>query len=131
MRVVIVGGGIAGMSAAAALAPHAEVTLLERETGFGYHASGRSAAMFVEDYGNAAVRALNRASKAEHERLGVLSPRGVMMVALEEDVPAFEADLADLGMDNDFSIFISDWIIIHGLEIWKGFFICPVFCRIQ
>ena len=98
MRVVIIGGGIAGMSAAASLAPHRKVTLLEQESSFGYHASGRSAAMFEENYGNAAVRALNRASKAEHERMDVLSPRGLMMVVLESEQRAFEADLGNMGM---------------------------------
>ena len=98
MRAVIIGGGIAGMSAAAALARHCKVTLLEQESSFGYHASGRSAAMFEENYGNDAVRALNRASKAEHERMDVLSPRGLMMVALEDEQGAFEADLGNMGM---------------------------------
>ena len=98
LRVVIIGGGIAGTSAAAALARHCNVTLLEQETSLGYHASGRSAAMFEENYGNDAVRALNRASKAEHERMDVLSPRGLMMVALENEQAVFEADLGSMGM---------------------------------
>ena len=42
--VLIVGGGIAGASAGYFLAPHARVLLVERETGFGYHSTGRSAA---------------------------------------------------------------------------------------
>lgn len=42
--VLIVGGGIAGASAAYFLAPHLRVVLVERETGFGYHSTGRSAA---------------------------------------------------------------------------------------
>ena len=96
--VVVIGGGIAGVSAAAALAPHATVTLLEAEDALGYHASGRSAAMFEEHYGSPPVRALNSASKAAHEAAGVLSPRGLMMVALEGDVPKFEADLTAMGM---------------------------------
>jgi len=44
--ILIIGGGIAGLSAAATLAPHASITLLEAEDALGYHASGRSAAMF-------------------------------------------------------------------------------------
>lgn len=97
-RIAIVGGGIAGLSAAAALSPFAQVTLLEREKVLGYHASGRSAAMFEENYGNAAVKALNRASKPVHEAAGVLSPRGILMVAMEEEIPAFESDLDDMAM---------------------------------
>jgi len=39
------------------------VVLLERESQLSYHATGRSAALFCECYGNAAVRALTRASR--------------------------------------------------------------------
>ena len=42
--VLIVGGGIAGASAGYFLAPHMRVVLVERESGFGYHSTGRSAA---------------------------------------------------------------------------------------
>ena len=78
MRVAVIGGGVAGLSAAARLAQHAEVTVFEAEAHLGYHTSGRSAAMYEENYGNAAVRALNRASKEWFEAAGVLSPRGMM-----------------------------------------------------
>ena len=60
--IAIIGGGIAGISAAARLSHHASVTLFEGEDRLGYHASGRSAAAFVEDYGNSVVRSLNSAS---------------------------------------------------------------------
>lgn len=99
MRVAVIGGGIAGISAAAALAAEAEVVVFEAEAHLGYHASGRSAAMFEETYGNAAVRALNRASKEWFEASGVLSPRGLMMVALTDEVAAFEADLVGMEME--------------------------------
>ena len=46
--VVIVGGGIAGISACAQLAPHSKVTLLEAEPELCYHSSGRSAATFID-----------------------------------------------------------------------------------
>lgn len=98
MRVAVIGGGVAGLSAASALAPDAEVTVFECESALGYHASGRSAAMFEENYGNEAVRALNRASRAGLEAAGVLSPRGLLMVALESEEAAFEADLAAMGL---------------------------------
>ena len=97
-RVAIVGGGIAGLAAAASLAPSTRVLVLERETALGYHASGRSAAMFIADYGNDTVRVLNQASRPVHESLDVLSPRGLMAVAFQEDTDAFEADVAALGL---------------------------------
>ena len=52
---IVIGGGIAGISAAARLSSHGSVTVLEMEEALGYHASGRSAAMFEENYGNAST----------------------------------------------------------------------------
>mgnify|MGYP000981552365 CR=1 FL=1 len=95
--VLVIGGGIAGLSAAARLSNLGEVRLLERETALGYHTSGRSAALFEECYGKPAVVALNRAS---HRYLaeangGVLSPRGLLMIAGDDLKAAFDADPAD------------------------------------
>lgn len=100
MRVVIIGGGISGLSAAASLARHVDVTVLERETAWGYHASGRSAAMFIPDYGNATVRALNAMSRPLIEGLGVLSQRGLLLVARPEAVADFEADAAEIALED-------------------------------
>ena len=87
--VVVVGGGIAGASAAAELACIARVVLVEREAQPGYHSTGRSAALFSETYGNAAIRALTRASRPFFEAWGegfaehpILTPRGALVVAL-------------------------------------------------
>jgi D-arginine dehydrogenase len=62
-RIIVIGGGVAGLTAANALQDWAAVTVIERETQPGYHASGRSAALFSESYGNALVRALSLASR--------------------------------------------------------------------
>ncbi|MFN3615917.1 MAG: FAD-dependent oxidoreductase, partial [Rubrimonas sp.] len=63
--VAIVGGGIAGIGAGAAMAAAgARVVVVEAEDAPGRHATGRSAAVFILNYGNAAVRALNAASEA-------------------------------------------------------------------
>lgn len=104
--IVIIGGGIAGLSAAAHLAPHARVTLLEREPALAYHASGRSAAIYLHSYGNRVVRALNEASLDGHRQAGVLSPRGMLKLgaAGQEDLLASEA--AEMGfapVDLDFA----------------------------
>lgn len=66
--VIILGAGMAGASLAAELAPHRKVVLVEIEDQPGRHATGRSAAMFFESYGNATVRTLTRASRAFLER---------------------------------------------------------------
>ena len=61
--VVVVGGGIAGVSVAATLAETLKVVVLERESHPGLHSTGRSAALFSEIYGGEAVRALSRGSR--------------------------------------------------------------------
>lgn len=96
--ILIVGGGIAGVSAAARLSKLGAVTLLEAEDALGYHTSGRSAAMFEENYGNSAIKALSRASGdyLRHAHGGVLSPRGFMLVAAASDQAQFEADMSAL-----------------------------------
>ena len=95
---LIIGGGVAGVSAAARLAPLGSVLLLEAEEHLAYHASGRSAALFEESYGRPATIALNRASRAFHEAAGVLSPRGLMAVGQAHEREAFEADRAAMGL---------------------------------
>ncbi|MDG2403684.1 MAG: FAD-binding oxidoreductase [Paracoccaceae bacterium] len=98
--IVIIGGGIAGLSAAARLSHHASVILLESEDTLGYHASSRSAAVFIEDYGNTAVRSLNSASTTylHTENAGVLSPRGMLVVAKADDNDLFKSEYKSFGM---------------------------------
>lgn len=60
---IVIGGGIAGVSIAYELAEHQSVAVVERESTLAYHTTGRSAATFLESYGNATVRALTRASR--------------------------------------------------------------------
>jgi D-arginine dehydrogenase len=97
--ILVIGGGIAGISAAARLAPDAKVTVLEAEPMIGHHSSGRSAAIFIRNYGNATLRALNAASApflAEPEGVSdtsLLSPRGELLLATEADLPKFDAYL--------------------------------------
>ncbi len=64
---LIIGAGIAGTSAAYELAPHGKVIVLEAEAAPAYHSTGRSAAQFLETYGNAVVRGLTRASRPFYE----------------------------------------------------------------
>jgi len=95
--VVIIGAGIAGASLAWRLAGERGVLLLERESQPGYHATGRSAAMFMESYGPPAVRALTRASRAFYEQppdgfgnAALLTPRGVLYLATHGQEPLLE-----------------------------------------
>jgi D-arginine dehydrogenase len=61
--ILVIGGGIAGLSAAAALSSHARVTVLEAEEQIGFHSSGRSATMLHYALGDRLVRALTLASR--------------------------------------------------------------------
>ena len=94
--VIVVGAGIAGASVAHFLAPQARVALLEREALPGMHTTGRSAAMFMESYGPAQVRALTRASRAFlearfNDEPALISPRGALFVAAADRVEALHA----------------------------------------
>ncbi len=99
--IIVIGGGVAGLSAAARLSDDAQVTLLEQETSIGYHASGRSAALFEENYGLPSTVALNRASKDHHFEAngGYLSPRGFLIIGQSDERDAFENDAETLGAD--------------------------------
>ena len=62
--ILVIGGGIAGLSAAAALSRHARVLVLEAEEQIGFHSSGRSATMLHYLLGDRLVRALTLASRS-------------------------------------------------------------------
>ena len=98
--VVILGAGMAGASLAAELARERKVLLLEVEDEAGRHATGRSAAMFFESYGNATVCALTRASRTFLERppagfaeTALMTPRAALFVADAESLPRLDAML--------------------------------------
>jgi D-arginine dehydrogenase len=90
---IVIGAGIAGASAAYELAKAYPVVILERESQPGYHTTGRSAAVFSEIYGNAAIRAATVASRpffaspppafADHP---LWAPRQSVMVARDDQV---------------------------------------------
>ncbi|MDQ1624319.1 MAG: D-arginine dehydrogenase [Actinomycetota bacterium] len=90
--VVIVGGGIAGLSLASALAGKCSVVLLEAEHSLAYHTSARSARQLIPSYGPPAVQELTvrtlellAASDAELP-VPVLSPRSFMLIGDEATV---------------------------------------------
>jgi glycine/D-amino acid oxidase-like deaminating enzyme len=95
---LVIGGGVAGLTAGAALSGLGRVRVWEAEANLGHHASGRSAALFEERYGAPPVLALNRASRAAHEAAGHLSPRGLMVVGVAGQEARAEADIAAMGL---------------------------------
>ena len=98
---LVIGGGIAGISAAARLSRLGNVTVLEAESGLGFHASGRSAAMFVETYGSPSTVALNKASRDYLMSAdgGVLSPRGMMVIGTADTDAEFAHDMGAMAME--------------------------------
>jgi D-arginine dehydrogenase len=95
--VVAIGAGIAGATAAAALAADHKVALVEAEEAAGYHSTGRSAALWILNYGPPAIRVLTGLSRAFFDApppgfaaAPLMSRRAVVLLA-----PAgHEADLA-------------------------------------
>jgi len=100
---IIIGGGIAGASLGYFAAASLRVVLLEQEEACGYHTTGRSAAMFDEGYGNAAIRAITAASRPFFEQPDtgftenpLLIPRGTIRIASPADWPSLRASLPEL-----------------------------------
>ena len=100
---VIIGAGMAGASAAYFLAQDGEgdaadrVLLLEMEAQPGYHTTGRSAALYTEAYGNAAIRALTSAGRTfllappdGFTDTPLLTPRGVMFIGRADQQAALD-----------------------------------------
>jgi D-arginine dehydrogenase len=87
---LVVGGGMGGVSAGAELSQDGAVVVLEREDQLAVHSTGRSAAIFMETYGNRPVRALTRGSRPFYEapppgftEEPLLSRRGALILADE------------------------------------------------
>lgn len=95
--VLIVGGGIAGLSLASAFAgtsPDLGVVLVEREHTLAYHTSSRSARQLIPSYGPPEVQQLTERTLQlirgfERELPApILQPRGFMLIGTENDVVA-------------------------------------------
>lgn len=90
--VVVIGGGIAGVSAAHFVAERGRrVLLVEAESVLAHHTTGRSAALYFENYGHMAIRSLSKASRRFFDAPPVgladtplLSPRGALTIARPE-----------------------------------------------
>jgi D-arginine dehydrogenase len=121
--ILVVGGGIAGLSAAAELSKNARVAVLEAEEQIGFHSSGRSATMVHYALGDRLVRALTLASRAFFESppdgftdvpLGHRMP--VLVHAREEERGALEALEAE----------IRAFAELERLDAWAIHDLCPL-----
>jgi D-arginine dehydrogenase len=100
--ILVIGAGMAGASAAAELSAAAKVLLLESEERPGFHSTGRSAAIFIQNYGNAVIRQLSKASRPLFEAhplaedgQSFLSDRGLLFLADAESVAGVDELLAE------------------------------------
>ena len=99
--VLIVGGGIAGASLGAQVAAKRRTAIIEAESQCGYHATGRSAAFWLESYGGPDVAKLSAASRGflarppqDFSKTGFLRGRGDLHITrdqLPELPPGIEA----------------------------------------
>ena len=95
---LVIGGGVAGLSAAARLAAQGKVIVLEAEEALGYHSSGRSVTFSHYGIGDSTVRGLT-----SHSRAFFLNPpegfseqpiartASALFVATEEMLPTLDA----------------------------------------
>lgn len=101
-RVIVIGAGMAGASAAAFLAADGPVVLLEAEGQPGYHTTGRSAASYIDTYGHPKVCALTRASRSffwsppeGFADYPLVRPRAELEIARPDQAAALEALLGE------------------------------------
>ena len=94
---VVIGAGIAGASIAYELARRGTVCLIEAESRPGFHATGRSAALFAPSYGGREIRAVTRASRRFFDRPPqgfcehpLLTPRGCLYIARADQCDRLE-----------------------------------------
>jgi D-arginine dehydrogenase len=99
---IVIGAGMAGATTAAHLAATHRVALLEAEESAGYHSTGRSAALWIANYGGPDARALTLASRAFFETpwpgfaaAPLLAPRPVINLAPESQRAALEQMIAE------------------------------------
>lgn len=113
VEILVIGGGIAGVSAAALFAQRANTVLLERESALGYHSSGRSATFYHYGIGDNVVRGLTAASRfffadppGKHEAplwqkksalFIATSETMAELVALEAEMRRFSSNISRVG----------------------------------
>ncbi|WP_417712225.1 NAD(P)/FAD-dependent oxidoreductase [Roseibium aggregatum] len=101
--VLIIGGGVAGLSAACFLSEFAQVTLLEREPALATQSSARTAGQFTAGICADTMRALAAASRSFFQapppgfcEQTLVAPRGCLTVGREEHRPVLDRLMARL-----------------------------------
>ncbi|WP_427016852.1 NAD(P)/FAD-dependent oxidoreductase [Pseudarthrobacter sp. P1] len=95
--VLIIGGGIAGLSLAGRLAASASVVLVEAEETLAYHASSRSARQLQPSYGPDPIRVLTRRTIASVQQISaglgtpILRPRPEVIIGTAAQISALMA----------------------------------------
>ena len=100
--IAVIGGGIAGISAAARLSKHAKIGLWEQEDFLAHHSSSRSAAVFISDYGNSDVCELNLITfrELQYKYPDILKQRGLMSLEKNGEIDAFNSHAKSLGLSS-------------------------------
>ena len=98
--IAVIGGGIAGISAAARLSKYAKIGLWEQEDFLAYHSSSRSAAVFISDYGNSDVCELNLItfSELQSKYPNILKQRGLTSLEKKAETGKFNKHAKSLGL---------------------------------
>ncbi|HET6307050.1 MAG TPA: FAD-binding oxidoreductase [Rhodopila sp.] len=99
--IAVIGAGMAGATAAAFLSADRHVALIEAEEVAGYHTTGRSAAIWIQNYGPPDVRALTGLSRSFYENPpggfadeALIRKRAVLLLASKTQEAALEAAIA-------------------------------------
>ena len=100
---LVIGGGIAGASAAYELSRHGKVLLLEQERQPGFHSTSRSAAVLSEAYGPRTWQIIAAASRAFYEtppdgftEHALTKPLGSLFLGRAKDEASLRAQDVDL-----------------------------------
>ena len=121
-RVVVIGGGIAGVSIAGELSHDHDVVVIEAEDTLAHHTTGRSAAVLLPGYGNKVVRELTQrsialyAERSKKYEVGLLEPRAFLQIA--------GADRADMLRE-----IVEKTPTMHMIDIEDAFAMCPYLQR--
>jgi D-arginine dehydrogenase len=99
--IAIIGAGMAGATAAAFLSSDKRVVLIEAEEIAGFHTTGRSAAIWIQNYGPSDVRELTRLSRGFYENppagfagVPLIRQRAVLMLARASQIEDLETAIA-------------------------------------